>query len=118
MICDETLFNIAQSFGFSEAESNALLEKVYARQGKDFVRTDKGTLSKLMIRECIFQVSSRLFDQTEIRSLGRWAATHISHMPLSVQIIYVLTHRLGFSEVEAGEILNMPVWRVREKVIQ
>jgi hypothetical protein len=117
MISDEALFNIAQSFGFSEAESVALLEKVYARKSKDLVRTDAGTLSRLMIRECIFQVSSRLFEQTELRLLGRSAATPgISRMPLSVQVIYILTHILGFSEADAGEILKIPLWRIKENL--
>ncbi|HEU4634519.1 MAG TPA: hypothetical protein VFS22_11065 [Flavisolibacter sp.] len=128
------LRKIASCFGLAIQETERLLKEVYASAnfhgaGPDTSASIKMHLSKMMVRKCIFQLSTELFSRS---GFYRGHATrpsltcalgyedtntfHFHDMPLSFRAVYILKTNAGFAESEIAEVLNASSIQVRERL--
>jgi hypothetical protein len=118
------LHNIAVSLGLDENESSELVEWVclngsrnYDYQSKNF--TLKIWLSKILVRNCVFKINSRMFSQNESCSFQTennfLISLHVQKIPFSLMVVYILLHNFGFTEKEAAQILNITPMHVKER---
>jgi DNA-directed RNA polymerase specialized sigma24 family protein len=129
---ESLLTKIISGFGFNKIESREILGEVCLEAKKKYV-VYSGTLpfkvwlSKILIRKCIFKISSDFFSGVKNAQLHPQAfASYLtgksifgtSHepTPISFWIVYVLHNYIGFTEKEIAEILNTNTLSVRERL--
>jgi DNA-directed RNA polymerase specialized sigma24 family protein len=128
----DLLKQIACGLGFNSVESHRIVEDVFL-QAKDHYIDYHGTyqfkvwLAKILVRKCIFNLSTDLFNSVSNMEVTEQAAGNYStlndlctnkeeQMPLSCWVVYILNKVTGFSEIEIGEILNISSIKVRERL--
>jgi hypothetical protein len=121
------LHSIATSLGLGEKESQELVEYVcligkknYTYQKENY--TLKIWLSKILVHNCIFRISSSMFSQNANTANSFQTANHhfmaspFSKIPISFGTAYVLFHSIGFNESEVAQILNISLMQVKERL--
>ena len=126
------LYKIADHLGFSGADGDALVEKAYAytaaHPAKQGTLSQRVWLSKILVYQCVFIISSELFRQSgcyteknkpssltyyyRYRNAGE---LQLQQMPLSFRVVYILSHDIGFTAVEIAAILNTTLFKVKER---
>ena len=124
---EHLLFEITSCFGLSVYESDCIVNKIKSQAIMKH-NTIKGAiplriwLSKLMVRHCIKNISSRMFNQTASLNSNFSSfnisdySKNINQLPLSLWTIDVLFNSVGFSEHDIARILDYPESRVRESL--
>ena len=121
------LFSIAIGLGLTAQEAAVMAEETCVQGGKSFPhRKEKLTmrlwLSKLIIRKCIFKISSILFASSGAVPSILAAAPHcyfpaaVRKLPLSFQTVYILVRRFGFTEAEVAQLLNSTSGEIKERL--
>lgn len=121
------LYRIATCLGLADTEAAVLAEEICLQGGKNFAGQNEGLtmrlwLSKLMIKSCIFTISSRLFSGsasailTSCRCPHGYLSASFRKLPLSLQTIYIMVHCTGFSESEVALLLNRTTQQVKEQL--
>ncbi|TKK66692.1 hypothetical protein FC093_16795 [Ilyomonas limi] len=110
------LYKIASSFGFIDNETMDLVQQVCSCFNVYCTNPQNGTslkirLSKFMVHQCIFKISSQLFSQNV--DAEKLSATD---MPLSFRSVFILHHIIGFDEYEIAEILNTNLLQVKHRL--
>jgi len=110
------LHKIASSFGLIDSETIDLVQQAYSYSKAYCADSQNDTslkirLSKFMVHQCIFKISSRLFSQNA--DAGK---TGVTDMPLSFRSVFILHHIIGFDEYEIAEILNTNLLQVKQRL--
>lgn len=115
------LYNMSVSLGLAQKESHDLVEYVcsvgcknYNYQNKNF--TLKIWLSKILVRNCVFKISSVMFSQNENNLQTPLIPFYMSKIPFSFRVVYILFQSFQFAETEVAQVLNITQMQVRERL--
>lgn len=113
------LKKIGIGLGFSETESGWLAQQVIDDAIKgNCQRNDhlspRVWLSKIMVRKCLFTISTLLFSSKNIESKNKFLTDKT--IPLSFWTVMILYNTVGFNENEIAEILNTTVMQVKHRL--
>lgn len=117
---------VACSLGLSEIEATMLAGEVCAL-GRRFSDENNGLnlrlwLSKQLIRNCVFIISSAMFGKKEeiafYADAGCRIPLPIRKLPLSFRTVYLLVHHWGFRVEEVAILLNSTPLQVRERLLK
>src|SRR5436305_13162387 len=95
---ESILYKIAISFGFSNSETMNIVQQVCSCFDVHYADQQDGAclkirLSKSMVHQCIFKLSSQLFSQsTDAEKL------RVTDMPLSIHSAFIFHDIIGFNE--------------------
>jgi DNA-directed RNA polymerase specialized sigma24 family protein len=126
------LYQIARSFGFSDAEAGELVLATHAsarrHQADQSGLPYRVWLSRVLVHRCVFRISSELFGQVggpvEKKHPGLLdddypyttaGGQHLQQMPLSFRVVYILRDFIGFTAPEIAAIINAPLFTVKER---
>lgn len=124
------LSKIATSFGFNDDETCNLVQQVYTNANRNNIELKHYSricicLAKIMVYKCIFIISSKLFSQntgdySNPRLLAYYSeyksSSRASNMPLSYWAASILNNKIGFTEAEISELLNISPIKVKERL--
>jgi len=116
------LYSIATNLGLNEKESKELAEYVCVVGERNFAYQKEGFtlktwLSKILVHNCIFTISSCLFSQnSSLQTTNNDLIAPLSKVPISFGTVYILFHSIGFTESEIAQILNITPMQVKERL--
>lgn len=120
------LHTIATNLGLVEKESMKLAEYVCIIGERSFgYQKEKFTLriwlSKVLVHNCIFKISSALFSQKAntadfFQANNYLNSSAVFKLPISCRTVYILVHSMGFTVPEVAQILNINPLQVRERL--
>jgi DNA-directed RNA polymerase specialized sigma24 family protein len=120
------LHSIAINLGLNEKESEDLAEHVCLIGGKHFPYQKENFtlriwLSKILVHDCIFKISSSLFSQNVNAANFFQTNSYLNSpaefkIPISFRTVYILVNSIGFTEPEVAQMLNITPMQVRERL--
>lgn len=118
------LYDIARSFGHDHHNSIRLIESLYANHFlPDECITTEQDLYKLMIRKCVFELSQQICSRSSVNSSELKNNNYhflqnrkSSHLPLNLQVLYIVNNILKLPEREMSVILNISIQQLRQRI--
>jgi hypothetical protein len=127
--CSHTafLYSIAESFGISNEHAGELVRQVFVEHAgiptmqHEVCETYRQALSKHMIRKCLFHIGSRICERPQKVTYTSAGPYNISYsifhrLPLTYHAVYVLYEKIGFTEPEIADVLNIAPAEVRTRL--
>ena len=127
------LLKVAAAFGFTNQQSQGILQEVYANANNFYCQHQvkelsmRMYLSKLMVYKCIFKISEHLFSQRNSGDFSTFYAginsafisssqLKLQHIPLSYRAVFLLKNMDEFSEEEIADLLNITSIQVKKRI--
>jgi DNA-directed RNA polymerase specialized sigma24 family protein len=119
------LYTIATSFGLRDKEAVEMVNEVISSAVREHVERGEGWtlklwLSKCLVHNCVFRISSRMFSQPANGPANTTdnflRPSALAKIPFSFRAVYILFTLIGFTEPEVGQLLNITPIQVRERM--